>query len=95
MASTAPVVPWHGIREAALILLSGNESFLADRALQILQDRMRNVDPQLEIIDLDASTYGEGELLYAASPSLFGEPRLIRITGVEGCTDAFLIDALA
>jgi DNA polymerase III subunit delta len=95
MAATAPVVPWHGIREAALVLLSGNESFLADRALQILQDRMRSVDPQLEITDLDASSYSDGELLYAASPSLFGEPRLIRVTGVEKCTDAFLVDALA
>jgi DNA polymerase-3 subunit delta len=78
-----------------VVLLSGSETFLADRALTLLQDRLRSVDPQLEVTDLDASAYSDGELLYAASPSLFGEPRLIRISAVEKCTDAFLTDALA
>lgn len=95
MAATTPLVPWHGVREAAVVLLSGSETFLADRALTLLQDRLRSVDPQLEVTDLDASAYSDGELLYAASPSLFGEPRLIRISAVEKCTDAFLTDALA
>ena len=29
------------------------------------------------------------------SPSLFGEPRLVRVTGVEKCSDAFLSEALS
>lgn len=94
MASVSPVVPWHGVREASLVLLAGPETFLAERALQVLQERMTSLDPQLEVTDLDATAYSDGELLYAASPSLFGEPRLIRVTGVEKCTDAFLDDAL-
>ena len=94
MASSSPVVPWHGVREASLVLLAGPETFLAERALQLLQERMKSVDPQLEVTDLDATAYSDGELLYAASPSLFGEPRLIRVSGVEKCTDAFLEDAL-
>lgn len=90
----APVVPWHGVREAALVLVVGPETFLADRALQVLATRMRSVDPQVELSDLDASSYQQGELLQRASPSLFGEPRLVRISGVEKCTDDFLEDAL-
>lgn len=94
MAPSSPVVPWHGVREASMVLVIGPESFLAERALSLLQERMKSVDPQLEVTDLDASAYSDGELLYAASPSLFGEPRLIRVSGVEKCTDAFLEDAL-
>lgn len=99
MASTGgsktAVVPWHGIREAPVILLTGPEAFLADRALGVLTDRMRSADPLLEVSDLDASTYSEGELINKASPSLFGEPRLIRVHNAEKCTDAYLEDQLA
>jgi DNA polymerase III subunit delta len=94
VAGSSAVVPWHGVREAPVVLLTGPESFLADRALTLLQQRMISVDPQLEVTDLDASAYSDGELLYAASPSLFGEPRLIRVSNVEKCTDTFLEDAL-
>lgn len=93
--SRTPVVPWHGIREAPVVLLTGPEGFLADRALSILAERMRSVDPLLEISDLDASAYSEGELLNKASPSLFGEPRLIRVSSAEKCNDAYLEDQLA
>lgn len=92
---SAPVVPWHGIREAPVILLSGTESFLADRALRILTDRMRSSDAGVEINDLDAADYQQGDLLQLASPSLFGEPRLLRVQVVEKCNDAFLEDALS
>jgi DNA polymerase-3 subunit delta len=93
-ASNASVVPWHGIRESPMIVLVGPEAFLADRALQVLAKRMKSVDPNVEVSDLDAAAYQSGELLQRASPSLFGEPRLVRITGVEKCTDDFLADAL-
>ncbi len=92
---SAPVVPWHGIRETAVILLTGTESFLADRALRILTDRMKSSDAGVEINDLDAADYQQGDLLQLASPSLFGEPRLLRVQAVEKCNDAFLEDALS
>lgn len=97
MAATgvAPVVPWHGIRDAPIVLVSGTESFLADRAIRILTDRMKSSDAGVEVSDLDATTYGYGELFQLASPSLFGEPRLLRVSGVEKCSDAFLEDALS
>jgi DNA polymerase III subunit delta len=92
--ASAAVVPWHGIRETPVILLSGTESFLADRALRILTDRMKSSDAGVEINDLDAADYSQGDLLQLASPSLFGEPRLLRVSAVEKCNDAFLADAL-
>ena len=97
MATTgvAAVVPWHGIRDAPIVLVSGTESFLADRAIRILTDRMKSSDAGVEVSDLDATTYGYGELFQLASPSLFGEPRLLRVSGVEKCSDAFLEDALS
>jgi len=97
MATTgvAAVVPWHGIRDARVVLVSGTESFLADRAIRILTDRMKSSDSGVEVSDMDAGSYGAGELFQRASPSLFGEPRLLRVSGVEKCSDAFLDDALS
>lgn len=43
--------------------------------------------------DVDAASYTAGELFTIASPSLFAEPRLIRVDAVEKCSDAFLQDA--
>jgi DNA polymerase III subunit delta len=94
-SSSASMVPWHGIREAPVVLVMGPESFLADRAMRILTDRMKAGHAEVEISDLDASVYAEGELFHKASPSLFGEPRLIRVAAVEKCSDPFLEDALS
>lgn len=88
-------LPWHEVRPAPVVLLSGPEQFLADRASRLLRDRLRAQDPGLEVSDIAADAYAPGELLTLASPSLFGEARLIRVTGVERCTDAFLEEALS
>jgi DNA polymerase-3 subunit delta len=60
-----------------------------------LRDTLRAVDPSIEVSDLDAANYSPGELITLASPSLFAEPRLIRVTGVEKCTDAFITETIA
>jgi DNA polymerase-3 subunit delta len=78
-----------------VILVSGPEQFLADRAIRGLRDLLKAEDPSLEVHDIDASQYAPGELLTLASPSLFAEPRLIRVTLVEKCTDAFITETLA
>jgi len=93
--ASIPQIAWHEIRSAPVVLVTGPESFLADRASTMLRDALRGQDPSLEVHDLGADTYAPGELLTLASPSLFGEPRLIRVAAVEKCTDAFLEDALS
>ena len=86
------------MRQAPVVLISGTASVLADRAARILRDRLREEDPSLEVTDVDAGDYARGELASLASPSLFGEPRLIRVMAAEKASDAFideLVDYLA
>lgn len=90
-----PQLEWHEVRPAPVVLVSGPQDLFAERASKALRDYLRAEDPSLEISDLDAGSYQPGELLTLASPSLFGEPRLIRVSGVSTCTDAFIEDALS
>jgi DNA polymerase-3 subunit delta len=92
--ATTKQVPWSGIMEAPVILLSGPEAFLADRAARALLERLKSVSPDLEVVEIDSSTAGSGELLQAVSPSLFGEPRLVRLWSFEKATDPVLADLL-
>lgn len=80
-------------RPAPVVLISGPEQYLADRASRAIREMLRGADPALEVHDLDAAGYGSGELFTVASPSLFADPRLIRVAGVEKASDAFLEDA--
>ncbi|MEY3310208.1 MAG: polymerase subunit delta [Actinomycetota bacterium] len=90
--SKTEVVPWHGMREAPIVLVTGPESYLADRVFRELRDRVRIAQPELEVTDLDGATYAVGTLLDVASPSLFGEPRMIRIANGESGGDDFVAD---
>jgi DNA polymerase-3 subunit delta len=62
--------------------------------MRLLRDILKAEDPTLEVSELDAANYAPGELLTLASPSLFGEPRYIRVDGVEKTSDAFLDEVL-
>ena len=84
---------WSQAHPAPVVLVSGPEGFLADRATQAIRASLLEADPELEVHDVDAASYTAGELFTIASPSLFAEPRLIRVDGVEKCSDAFLEDA--
>jgi DNA polymerase-3 subunit delta len=86
-------VLWSAARPAPVVLLAGPADALADRALSMIRDELAAAS--VEIHDLDAADYAAGELITMASPSLFGDPRLIRITHVEQANDAFITDAKA
>lgn len=92
--SAIPQLAWNAVRPAPVVLISGPEEVLAERATMMLREFLRAEDPALEVSDLEADGYRRGELLTLASPSLFGEPRLIRVSGVERASDDFLLDAL-
>lgn len=93
-ASAIPQLAWNQIRPAPVVLVSGTEGFLADRSIRLLRDTLKAEDPSLEISDLSAADYAPGELLTLASPSLFGEPRLLRVEAVEKANESFLLDML-
>ncbi|GAA2014056.1 DNA polymerase III subunit delta [Microbacterium ulmi] len=86
---------WRDPQPAPIVLVSGPEDVCAERATASLREYLRAEDPSLEVSDLRADDYVQGSLLAVTSPSLFGEPRLVRVTGVEKCSDAFLAEALA
>jgi len=94
-ASAIPQLSWRQPRAAPIVLVSGPEEVCAERAIAGLRDGLKSEDPALEVSDIRADDYTSGTLLAVASPSLFGEPRLVRISGVEKCSDAFLAEALA
>jgi DNA polymerase III subunit delta len=97
-ASTAAKIPqlsWDRVRPAGVVLVSGPEELLAERAIRMLRDTLRTEDPSLETSDIEADHYAPGELITLASPSLFGEPRLVRVSMVEKCTDAFIEECLS
>lgn len=95
MKAVIPQVDWNRPQPAPVILVSGPSDFLADRAIRALRDLLRAEDPSLEVSELGAGEYLPGELLTLASPSLFAEPRFLRVDGVEKCTDAFIEETLA
>jgi DNA polymerase-3 subunit delta len=88
-------LPWERIRPAKVVLVTGPEQFLADRAIRQLRDQLVAEDPSLEVNDMEADHYTPGELITLASPSLFAEPRLIRVVNDEKCSDAFLTETLS
>lgn len=93
--SAIPQLSWRDPQPAPIVLVSGPEDVCAERAIAGVRDYLRAEDPSLEVSDLRADDYAPGTLLAVTSPSLFGEPRLVRVTGVEKCSDAFLTEAIS
>lgn len=93
--SNIPQVEWREPRAAAVVLISGPEDVCAERATAGVRALLREEDASLEVSDIRADDYAAGTLLSVTSPSLFGEPRLVRVSGVEKCSDAFLAEALS
>jgi len=71
-----------------LVLLHGADSYQAARAFQAIRSAARAADPETEVKRFDASGYQPGELLLAASPSLFGGSALIEFHGLESMNEA-------
>ena len=94
-ASAIPQISWRQPQPAPIVLVSGPEEVCAERAIAGIRDFLRAEDASLEVSDLRADDYASGSLLALTSPSLFSEPRLVRISGVEKCSDSFLTEALA
>jgi len=91
----APEPTWHRAKPAPLVLLSGPEELLANRAVERISEELRRNAEGIATTRLDASAYVRGDLLAATSPSLFAEPGLVIVETAEAMNDAFLADALA
>ena len=93
-ATRIPQVAWDAARPAPVVLVTGPEDLLADRAIRRIRESLTAADPSVEVSDLDAAAAVPGDLTTLASPSLFGEPRMIRVTGVERLSEGFQTEAL-
>ena len=80
---------------APIVLIKGPEGLLVDRALDQLRALAHEADPNLERTDINAATYQAGQLDVIASPSLFGESRMVIIRDLETMSDALANDLIA
>lgn len=88
-------VDFRTVEPAALMLFKGAEDYVAARALDRVKNALKAHHPDLEYTRLDVSEAATGELSTLASPSLFGEPRLILAEDLAQMNEAFLQDAMA
>jgi len=91
----AEVMDWRKAAPRPVVLISGPEDYLADRAVRAIRDLLKQSDAGLELHEIAASEYAPGQLAALASPSLFMEPRLVIISGVEKCSDALIEDGIS
>jgi DNA polymerase III subunit delta len=81
---------WHAVFVAAprspfgrLVLISGPEALLADRAVEALCHQMRSEAPDVEVSEIEAARLDPGKLAEITSPSLFSSRRAAVITELE------------
>jgi DNA polymerase III subunit delta len=66
-----------------VVLLVGDDEFLAARAVDQVTAAARRADPNLEVVERAGPDVGGAELSEMVSPSLFGGRRLVVITDVQ------------
>lgn len=66
-----------------LILLRGDEQLLVDRAISRVLSAARSLDPETERRDAAAAGLTTGEFSDLVAPSLFAEPRVVVLRGVQ------------
>ena len=74
-------VAWNQAEPFPLVLITGPETYLASRATSRIRKQLQDANPALEITQLSEGEYSSGALFTLAAPSLFGDERLIVITG--------------
>lgn len=92
--TTSSGVDWRAVTPAPLMLMKGPEDFIAVRVMDQVRSALREQDPGLETHRLDAAAYEAGQLLVLASPSLFGEAKILQVEGLQDMNEAFLADCL-
>ncbi|MHA7282793.1 DNA polymerase III subunit delta [Arthrobacter sp. TMS2-4] len=86
---------WRDVQPAGVVLLTGPEDYLASKAAESIRQQVRTAQPAAELVRFDAGSYESGHLAMQASPSLFGDWKIIEVAGLAQMNDAFLVDALS
>ena len=86
---------WDAVELAPVVLVTGAEHLLRERAVAGLIAAARERDADVEVTRLEAAAYVGGTLGVVTSPSLFGEARVVVVHGIEQGTDEVFTDAIA
>lgn len=86
--------PWRDVTASPLIFVQGGEEYIHTRVIDSVKAQLKREQPDTEIHHLLASEYQSGELQVLASPSLFGEQKLLIFDDMHKMTDAFVVDGL-
>ncbi len=89
----AKIIEWRRASPSPLILVFGSEEYFSASAIRRIRDSLRLNEPSLEIYEVEASEYVAGDLVNMISPSLFSDPKLVIIRGVERASDALIEEA--
>lgn len=79
----------------SLVLISGPEQILAQRALDSVLAAVREGDPEAEVARVDAAAYEPGSLALHTSPSLFGGTTVVVLRDLDAGTDAAVDEVAA
>lgn len=82
----------HELRPAPVVLVTGPEDLLAERAVAAVVAAARGDDPELVVETVEAAGYEGGRLALLASPSLFGGGTVIVVTGAEAAPASLVGD---
>jgi DNA polymerase-3 subunit delta len=89
--STGKTVNWHQAAPASLVLITGPEAYLAQRAARSIKDQLKAQHPDLEFTEVQDGEYSPGLIFSLAAPSLFEEPRMVLIqSAAESLTEDLL-----
>jgi DNA polymerase III subunit delta len=72
---------WNQAEASSLVVIFGPEHYLASRAISKIKIDLRAANPDLEIDEIAEGEYANGLLFSLASPSLFGDARLVVVLG--------------
>jgi DNA polymerase III subunit delta len=78
-----------------LVLVVGPEDLLVERAVAAVLGAARAAHEGTEVIELQAAGYESGSVGVHASPSLFAEPKVLVLHGLEDANEALVGDLLA
>lgn len=81
-------------RVPPLVLVSGPEQVIADRAVAGALSELKVTAPDLEVIRLEAGTYEAGAIAMHSAPSLFGGDKCIVVSDVDEAGEELVDDLL-
>lgn len=85
---------WRDVTVSPLIFVQGSEDYIHTRVIDLVKAQLKHDEPDTEIHHVSAAQYQSGELQVLASPSLFGEKKLLIFDDMQKMTDAFVVDGL-